>query len=431
MLDDEKATQPAPGAQLLSYVLGELDADSQVALEKRVAAEPALKDELDEIRGHMRLHQDVRKVAPRRGSFERLRGRMKKEGAFEGAIPGVHAMLRRSFIISMLVGLVAIVLLIVFSGGRDHAVAPDVIGEIIYTSPTVSIGQQRDVVERASLHANRDKPYDTGAYDAFIWLPTGVSNTFSTIEATENTEFQFSSPRQVELARGSFRRIDVQPGGVGESSFEVATPHCTVQVEEGSLMINVTRDGSETQISVGRGSARVYGLNSERSIPVVAGYCTSVQRGKLPDPSRPVLKLLLARVPGSEYMVSATLINDGYAPFKVRRAVDRERAFKEPIYLLHVSHASEYTPDTLPENVTLPPWQPIPAPDPGVDHTGEAWLNPQETYRFTFDVSPLLVMTPRVEHWLRLEYRGDLYGPQGEARVRIQSPNLKLDLRTR
>ncbi|MBX3461219.1 MAG: FecR domain-containing protein [Planctomycetes bacterium] len=431
MLDDERTTQPAAGAQLLSYVLGELDADSQVALEKRVAAEPALKDELDEIRGHMRLHQDVRKVAPRRGSFERLRGRMKKEGAFEGAIPGVHAMLRRSFLVAMAVGMVAIVLLAAFSRSQTGVAAPDVIGEIIYTSPTVSVGQRRDVVERASLQANRDKPYDTGAYDAFIWLPTGVSNTFSTIEATENTEFQFSTPRRVELVRGNFRRIEVQPGGVGDGPFEVKTPHARVQVEEGSLTVSVARDGSETQISVGRGSARVYGLESERSIPVVAGYCTSVQRGKLPDPSRPVLKLLLARVPGTEYMVSATLVNDGYAPFKVRRAVDSERAFKEPIYLLHVSHASEYEPDTLPENITLPPWQPIPAPDPGVDHTGDMWLNPGEIYRFNFDVSPLLVMTPRVEHWLRLEYRGDLYGPQGEARVRIQSPNLKLDLRSR
>jgi hypothetical protein len=42
-----------------------------------------------------------------------------------------------------------------------------------------------------------------------------------------------------------------------------------------------------------------------------------------------------------------------------------------------------------------------------------------------------LISTPPVEHWLRLEYRGDLYGPPGQARVRIESHNLKLDLRKR
>src|SRR5687768_5307533 len=102
MLDDEKLTQPLGGVQLLSYSLGELDSDAQKALEARIEADPALKDELAEIREHMRLHQVVRKVAPRRGSFERLRSRMKTEGAFQGAIPGAHAMLRRSFMLAVL-----------------------------------------------------------------------------------------------------------------------------------------------------------------------------------------------------------------------------------------------------------------------------------------------------------------------------------------
>ncbi len=429
MLDDEKVTQTVPGLQLVSYVLGELDADSQVAIDRRAEADPALKEELEEIRSHMRLHQQVRGVAPRRGSFERLCSRLKKDGAFDGAIPGVHAMLRRSFVIAMLVGVVAVVLLIVFSREGDGLATPEVIGQIVYTSPTLTVGERRSEVERTELLLNKE--YDTGAYDAFVWLPTGVNNTFSTLEAQPNSGFKFTQSRRVEFTRGELRRLDIQPGGVGEGSFEVKTPHCTVQVDQGSLTISITRDGSETQISVGRGSVRVYGLDSERSIPVTAGYCTSVERGKLPDPARPVLKLLLGRAAGSEFLIEVTMVNAGYTPFKVRRAIDGERAFPEPIYLLHVSHASEYQPDTTPENVSLPPWPPTPEPDPGNDHTGETWLEPGATYRFRFDVSPLLVVTPRVEHWLRLEYRGDLYGAQGEARVRIQSENLKLDLRSR
>ena len=103
MLDDERATQPLMGVQLLSYTLGELDRDAQGALEKKIEANPELKSELEEIRTHLKIHQQVRKVAPRRGSFDRLRDRMKKEGAFSGAVPGVHCMLRRAFMIAALI----------------------------------------------------------------------------------------------------------------------------------------------------------------------------------------------------------------------------------------------------------------------------------------------------------------------------------------
>src|SRR5690606_18585602 len=151
---------------LVSYVLGELDSQSQVALEKRMESEPALRDELAEIREHVQLHQNVRKVAPRRGSFERLRHRMKRDGAFDGAIPGVHCMLRRSFVLSMIFGAVASALLIAFTGGGVVVAPPDVIGEIVYTVP--GAGQRLEVTERARLQI-REQPYDTGSYDAFIW----------------------------------------------------------------------------------------------------------------------------------------------------------------------------------------------------------------------------------------------------------------------
>jgi hypothetical protein len=434
MLDDEKLTQPLGGVQLLSYSLGELDSDAQKALEARIEADPALKDELAEIREHMRLHQVVRKVAPRRGSFERLRSRMKKEGAFQGAIPGAHAMLRRSFMLAVLVGVIAVVILIAVGSTGGPTTMPDVIGQIVFTNPALRVGERRAEVERdyLKLWKEGDKPYDTGAYDAYIWLPTGVENTYSTIELSSNTVFKFTATRRIELEGGFARRLEVQPGGMGEGPFVVVTPHCTIEIEQGALSVNITRDGVETQVSVGEGNARVYGLDSNRSFPVPAGYCTSVERGKLPNPARPVLKLILDRVVGSNSVIQATLVNDGYVPVKVRRAVDADNMFPDPVYLLHTSHVSEYSPEEgVPENVTLPPWPVTPEPDLAAEHTGDMWLDAGQYYRFTFDISPLLISTPPVEHWLRLEYRGDLYGPPGQARVRIESHNLKLDLRKR
>lgn len=433
MLDDDKVTQPQGGVQLVSYTLGELDSEAQQAMESKVAADPALKHELEEIRAHLKLHQDVRKVAPRRGSFERLQARMKKEGALLGAVPGVHCMLRRAFLLALLVGVAAVAILVAIGRTGSSLAAPDVIGQIVYHNPSLTVGQRRAEVARRELQlkSETDAPEDTGAYDAWVWLPTGVSNTYSTIELAQNTQFKFTKTRRVVLSGGFMRRLEVQPGGMGEGPFVVVTPHCQVQVDQGSLSINLSRDGAETQISVGTGSARVYGLDSDRSFPVPAGYCTSVERGKLPNPARPLLKLLLNRVTGSGSLIEATLLNDGYVPVKVRRAIDTENLFAQPIYLLHHSYVSEYSPEEgTPENVTRPP-EPVTPADRPIDHTGDVWLEPGEYYRFEFDISPMLITAPPVEHWLRLEYRGDLYGPPGQARVKIESANLKLDLRNR
>jgi hypothetical protein len=429
MLDDERVTQPLPGAQLLSYALGELDSDSRKNVDKRIEEDPNLREELEEIRAHIKVHQSVRSVAPRRGTFERLQLRMKRDRIVEGAIPGVHRMLRRAFGVAMIVGLIAVILLVAFSKPPVSIATPDVIGQIVYTSPTLTVGERRDEVDRAELLLHRE--YSTGAYDAFLWLPTGVANTYSALEAIQNTEFRFVAPRRIELTRGTLRRIEGRPGGIGEGPFVIQTPHAVVQVEEANLSVGIARDGSETQVSVLTGSARVFGADSDRSFMVSAGQCTAIERGRLPNPPMQMLDLRLSMSPASQSVIEATMVNNGYVPVKVRRPIDRDRAFQEPVYVLHVAHASEFREGIMPENTTLPPWPVTPEPDPAQDHAGEEWIEPGQFYRFSFDVSSVFVSTPPVEHWLRLEYRGDLYGPAGHARVRVQSEHLKVDRRRR
>lgn len=435
MLDDERATQPLVGVSLLSYTLGELDSDQQKSLEQKIESEPALKEELEEIRHHLKIHQAVRKVAPRRGSFERLRARMKKEGQFQGAIPGVHAMLRRSFILAILVGVTAIAVLIAVGQTGAGTDAPDVIGQIVYHNPSLSVGERRAVVESSELHLWRegDESTDTGAYDAFIWLPTGVNNTYSTIELAQNTRFRFTDTRVVELQAGFMRRLEIQPGGIGEGSFVVKTPHCRIEVEQGSLSIGVTRDGVETQISVGQGSASVFGLDSSQAFTVAEGHCTNVERGQLPNPARPLLKLQIEPTPGEIEILKATLINDSYVPVRVNRAIDASDAFGRHIYIVSGVYGSEYSPErTWAENTPIRPQPVTIMAEPSVeDHTGEVWLDPGEIYTFRFDVSSVIKSSPPVTHWLSLTYKGNLYGPPGEARMEIVSNNLKLDLRKR
>jgi hypothetical protein len=429
MLDDDRATQPLQGAQLLSYALGELDSEAQVAIKERLENDPTLRAELAGIHEHLKLHRDVRKVAPRRGSFERLQQRMHTEHIAGGAIPGVHRLLRRSFMVAIVFGVIAVGLMVAFSTPHRSLATPDVIGQIVYTSPGLGTTFRRDEVERSELVLRRD--YSTGAYDAYLWLPTGVANTYSSLETAQNTEFVFTAARGVNVSRGELRRVQIQPGGLGEGPFIIQTPHATVQTDEASYSVGIARDGSGTRISVLTGNVRVYGADSDRAFVVGAGQCMVVERGRLPNPAMPMLELRLARRSTSEAVIEATMVNRGYVPVKIRRPIDRERAFQDAIYVLHVAHTSEFTPGTMPENTTLPPWPVTPEPDPTQDHSGELWLEPDATYTFTFDISTLLVATPPVEHWLRLEYRGDLYGPPGHARVRVQSDYLKLDRRGR
>lgn len=428
--DDNIATQPMFGTQLVSYVLGELDADSQIAVEERVKREPALREELEDIRAHMRLHQRIPKVAPRRGSFNRLNARMKRDGAFSGAIPGAHAMLRRSFGIAVVVGITAIVLLLVFSNEGRNIAAPDVIGQIVYMPATGTAAGRRVEVSRSELVLNREPPYNTGEYEAFIWLPTGITGSSSTIEAAPGTEFRFTQHRRVELNRGTLRHADIQLGGVGEGAFVIATPHCEVHVQEGSLTVVVTPDGALTQVTAARGSARVFGLDSDRGVPVNAGYFTTAGRDRPPDQARPVLRLTISQVTGQDNVLEARMINDGFTDARVRRAIDSARVFAQPMYMLHVSYVSSYEPGGTPENVTLRPFAVTPLAD-ALDHSGETWLEPGGVYSFRFSIGAQLSGSPNVPHWLRLEYNGDLYGPAGEARIRVQSTDLKIEPRTR
>lgn len=423
--EDNRATQPVMGTVLVSYALGELDAEEQAALEKKLQQTPALREELNNIREHLEMHQDLRKVAPRRGSFERLHARMNREGSFEGAVPGAHCMARRSFVASLVFGIIAVVLLAIFTAPRVTMDQPDVIGVIARRNPAVVSGGDRGMVDRQELRLNQR--YDlTDGYDASLWLPTGQAGS-SSLDIARDAIFTFSDARHLNLETGTIRGLEVSPGGVTDGPFIVLTAHGQVQVEEGRLAVAVTRDGAQTQVSVIEGTARVVGLNSETAFQVTAGYCTSIERGKLPQTPRPMLELSISTRTGSEYELDAVLRNTGFVPVKITRAMS-----SKPVYVLHASYTAEFDPGSTPENTTLAPVRVNPMPETGEtgsDHRGEAVIEPGKYYRFTFEISSVFIATPPVEFWLRLEYRGDLYAPAGQAKVKIHSRDLRVDRR--
>lgn len=415
------------GPQLVSYALDELDDATKQDIDEQLVGDERLRDELDEIRSHMNVHRDVRSVAPRRGSFERLRRRMKAEGAMDAAVPGVHCMLRRAFVVSAVVGILFVIAIAMFTENMGTLTEPDVIGQIIYRRPASTLGTG-DEVDSASLELSKN--YDTGSYEAWLWLPTGVSNRYSTVAVGQNSEFAFTSTREISLKRGSVRRIEVERGDIGDGSFIVNTPHGRVEIDQGSASITVRADGAATEVTVGKGAARVFGKDSDKKFLLRPGYCTLIERDSLPEPPHAVLGLAIRPKAGSRFDFEVTLRNTGFEPIRVARALA-----KDPVYVLAMSHTAEFRSEGgLPENVTLPQMRITPKPDIGQTtdaHRGEIALDPERFYRFTFDVSPMLIDVPKVEYWLRVEYRGDLYGPQGQAKVRIYSKNIKMDLRDR
>ncbi|MDC1143038.1 hypothetical protein OAU50_08100 [Planctomycetota bacterium] len=423
MIDDDAVSKPLLGSQIVSYVLGELDEAAVAEMDKRFESDPDLKDELEEVKAHIGMHQRVRQVAPRRGSFERLRKKMKDDGSFVNAIPGCHCMLRRSFLLAMLFGAIAVSLLLVFSDDNRTASQSEVIGEIVFYNSGGTVSQRRDVEKRDQLKL--DHLYDTGLQQAYLWLPTGISNTYSDLEVAQDSKFKFLDTRHIELQRGFLRKVDINPGGISESEFEIVTPHARIRGNQCRLAIRISPDGGQTDIAVAEGAVRVYPLTSEQSVSLTTGWRTTVRTDKSPEAPQKVLKLVLKPVLGEPYQFEAKLVNVGMFRFRVRKAIDLTSTFRDSIFVAYIAHTNDFDPDTgLPENVALEPHPVTPMGSADL-HAGEKWLDPGSSYDFRFDISAVLQFSPSVEHWMRLEYRGDLYGPPGESRIKVESPNLK------
>ncbi|MHC4840293.1 MAG: hypothetical protein ACYTDT_04930 [Planctomycetota bacterium] len=423
MIDDDAVSKPLLGSQIVSYVLGELDETAIAEMDKRFESDPRLKEELEQVRSHVGLHQTVRQVAPRRGSFERLRKKMKDDGSFSTAVPGCHCMLRRSFFLAMLFGAIAVSLLLIFSDSNRTTVQTDVIGEIVFYNSGGTVNQRRDVEKRDQLKLNH--LYDTGLQQAYLWLPTGISNTYSDVEVAQDSKFKFLDTRHIELQRGFLRKLDINPGGISEDDFEIITPHARIRGNKCRLAIRLSPDGGQTDVAVAEGAVRVYPLNSDQSVSLTNGWRTTVRADKSPDEPQKVLQLILKPVLGEPYQFEAKLVNVGMFRFRVRKAIDLTSTFRDSIYIAYIAHASDFDPDSgLPENVALEP-HPVTPMGAADLHVGEKWLDPGSSYNFRFDLSSVLLSSSAVEHWMRLEYRGDLYGPPGESRIKVESPNLK------
>ncbi|MEE9311375.1 MAG: hypothetical protein V3V10_03075 [Planctomycetota bacterium] len=424
MIDDD-VTKPLLGSQIVSYVLGELDENTIADMDRRFAKDAKLKEELDDVRDHLGLHQRVRQVAPRRGSFERLRKRMKDDGSFQNAVPGSHCMLRRSFFMAMLFGLVAVSLLLVFSDSGRTTTQTEVIGEIVFYNTGGTITQRRNVDKRDQLKLNH--LYDTGLKQAYCWLPTGISNTYSDIEIERDTKFKFLDTRHIELQRGFLRKLDINPGGISEDEFEVVTPHARIRGNRCRMAIRISPDGGQTDITVSKGSIRVYPLDSDQSVALTNGWMTTVQAGKSPEAPQKVLQLIVKPVLGEKYLFESKLVNVGMFRFRIRKANDNSRGIKPSRYVAFLAYASDFDPEVpLQEHTSLESRKILPYQSPEL-HYGDKWLNPGESYSFIFDLSPRLQTSPKTEHWMRIEYRGDLYGPPGESRIKVESANLKFE----
>lgn len=424
MSSEERATTPLASSQLVSYVMGELEPDQQQSLENQLKENPSLQSELEEIRNHLSLHQRVRKVAPRRGSFDRLIRHMKNEGTLAGAVPGVHCMLRRAFMFAGVAGFVFIVLIAIF-GQREGAVTlprDQVIGQIIFYEPAADSisGMGREVDQgEAVIGATRN----FSSHDASIWIPTGVSRSYSIIECAQGTVLKFNNSREVVLSKGFMRRLSIAPGALGEGAFTVKTPHGRVEVSNARLSIRVTE--ADTQVCVGEGSARVIGGDVPQIVP--SGHFSVISRDAEATPPQPELQMMLlpyADPKQNAPSIEVSLRNMGYVPARIKRVYSGD-----PVFVLQISRDRDYTePGSTPET-----YSPVEVSLVGnyLEHRGEAWLKPKEEYKFRIDISQELFGRPNAIYWVTVVYKGGLYGPQGAAMVDVTSKPLQVDMRNR
>ncbi len=424
MFDEERATTPLVSSQLVSYVMGELEPDQQQKLEAQIKENPALAAELEEIRGHLSIHQQVRKVAPRRGSFDRLIRHMKHEGALAGAVPGVHCMLRRAFMFAAVTGMIFIALMAIFSDKQSEPLLPkdQVIGQIIYYEPAPdSISGHGRELDHGEALAGATKNFNS--YDVSIWIPTGISRSYSIIECSQGTVMSFESSREVTLRKGFMRQLNIAPGALGEGAFTVKTPHGRVEISGAKLSIKVTE--ADTQVTVGEGSARVIGGDVPQIVP--AGHFSVISRDAEAQPPQPVLQisLLLYNDPKvSAPIIEVTLRNVGYVPTRIKRVNSGD-----PVFIQQLSRDRDYDdPASLPET-----YDPAPVSLIGnyLEHRGETWLRPKEDYKFRIDISENLMGRPAAQYWITVVYKGGLYGPQGSAMVDVTSKPLQIPLRNK
>lgn len=424
MFEEERATTPLVSSQLVSYVMGELEPDQQQKLEAQLKESPALAAELEEVRAHLSLHQNVRKVAPRRGSFDRLMRHMKNEGALAGAVPGAHCMLRRAFMFAAVAAVICVVLMAVFSDPYQVVSLPkdQVIGQIIYFEPAPdAISLPGREVDQGEAVIGATKNFSS--HDVSIWIPTGVSRSYSIVECSQGTVIKFVSAREVVLTKGFMRRLSIAPGALGEGAFMVRTPHGRIEISDAKLSIRVTE--ADTQVCVGEGSARVIGGDVPQIVP--AGHFSVISRDAEATPPQPELQISL--LPFNDPKLSApiievTLRNVGYVPARIKRVYSGD-----PVFVLQVSRDRDYgEAGSLPES-----YAPVEVSLIGnyLEHRGEAWLKPKEDYKFRIDISQNLFGRPAAIYWITVVYKGGLYGPQGAAMVDVTSKPLQVDMRNK
>jgi hypothetical protein len=320
-------------------------------------------------------------------------------------------------------GILFIGLMAIFSDKQTTPLLPkdQVIGQIIYYEPAPdTISSHGREVDHGEALAGANKNF---IYDVSIWIPTGISRSYSIIECTKGTELTFNNSREVELKKGFMRQLNIAPGALGESAFTVKTPHGRVEISGAKLSIKVTE--ADTQVTVGEGSARVIGGDVPQIVP--AGHFSVISRDAEAQPPKPVLELSLLRYNDptkNAPIIEVSLRNVGYVPSRIKRVYSGD-----PVFILQISRDRDFSePGSRPETyapVEVSLWGNY------LEHRGETWLKPKEDYKFRIDISQNLMGQPAAQYWITVVYKGGLYGPQGAAMVDVTSTPLQVDMRNK
>lgn len=227
---------------LLALVLGELSKQEREDLLERAKREPQVAMELKRLSAHLQLHQNVSRLAPRGGSFSRLKNTMRENNLLDEVIPGRHSLWRRSALAAVAVLALAIMAKFVFF-------PPQVTEGPGESAARAKLTEIRSGNSESRL-VNFNTPVTLGDGVGELLLTSGARGVRTQIRMAPNSRFVLESANVLRIEQGGAERIEVDPFA---ETFSVLTPHARFELPQGGLFsVNLSRSQSHVCVMEGR-----------------------------------------------------------------------------------------------------------------------------------------------------------------------------------
>ncbi|MCK6440747.1 MAG: hypothetical protein L6Q71_11185 [Planctomycetes bacterium] len=405
----------------LLMVLGELGEKEREELVRRADGDPALAAELRKLSEHLKAHQGVRKIAPKRGSFSRLAERMKREKHLDAVTPGVHSMWRRAFVLGIMALIACGILLFTFL--RE---AP--VGETNATAILHQFGEKGARGKSSPIELNKRDA--AGEWGAEINLATGQRSVTTSVKLARHSEFELLDNNHLRLYSGWANAVQVEKEALYPDGFIIETPNARFVSHGGSYSIKIEGEVSYLCVARGKVEARPL-LGDTRGRIITEGQCSSVVQSQMAaDPTGMIA--MQVEPYGGDRRALITITNRSRHRLRVVPATDATSFH----YLLSVSADTEPgsgVPGIAEDFAVFP----IEVPGSGMASKGWVTLEPEgalgsNQYKFVADLKAALPGIRETDLTIAARYNGPVDSDDfGELKdLPWISPYARFDLKT-